>query len=104
MQPKKVLQFTVHRRRSLERQKLDEKEMRDLHKMKLQMEKGHAVSDVHLYRVILYGDKYKNSNNGAERCAAGHKYRSHEIRAGDVLQLRLQGQNVIKLLLSRMLK
>lgn len=107
LEPVKGYELTLNERISLlqkskDRNKLDEREIRALEKIAGQLEKGYAVTDTQLYHLVLSGvhcveDNFENQvhgNSSSNKSGRGLKpigrYPSHEIRAGEVLQLRLQ--------------
>ena len=91
--------------KSYQQRKLEEREVRALEKMKSQIEKGHAVTDTFLYRRVLQTKEDNNDSSSEDEEESSTttyenrrsksskkvgKFLSHEIRAGDVLQIRLQ--------------
>ena len=89
-------------KQSKDRIKLDEREIKALEKISGQLEKGYAVTDTQLYHLVLSGvncveDNFENqAQNSSTKSGSNRglkplgRYPSHEIRAGEVLQLRLQ--------------
>lgn len=70
------------------RKSKEEKELRALEKLKQEIESGRAVTNLKLYRSVFKTDD--NFSEGEDYYSSEPQYLEHEIRAGDVLQMRIQ--------------